>query len=66
MKQRAQTAPLSAAEQERMLRNVYGTFGAEGMALSASTRNNLNRIVSGEASCQQVLNELRAKFEERG
>ncbi len=61
-----QTAPISAAQQERMLRNLYGTFAAEGITLSASTRRNLDRIVSGEASCQQVLNELREKYEKRG
>ena len=61
----AQTTPISIAQQERMLRNVYGTFDAEGITLSASTRYNLNRIVSGEASCQQVLDELREKYEKR-
>ena len=63
-----QTAPISAAQQERMLRNLYGTFAAEGITLSASTRRNLDldRIVNGEASCQQVLNELREKYEKRG
>lgn len=61
-----QTVPISAAQQERMLRNLYGTFAAEGITLSASTRRNLDRIVSGEASCQQVLNELREKYEKRG
>ena len=61
-----QTAPISAAQQERMLRNLYGTFAAEGITLSASTRRNLDRIVSGEASCQQVLNELREKYEKQG
>ena len=61
-----QTAPISTAQQERMLRNLYGTFAAEGITLSASTRRNLDRIVNGEASCQQVLNELREKYEKRG
>ena len=67
MKERTlQRAPLSAAQQERMLRNVYGTFDVEGMTLSVSTRDNLLRIVSGEVSCQQVLNELHAKYDKRG
>ena len=61
-----QTVPISAAQQERMLRNLYGTFAAEGITLSASTRRHLDRIVSGEASCLQVLNELREKYEKRG
>lgn len=61
-----QTTAISAAQQKRMLRNLYGTFAAEGITLSASTRRNLDRIVSGEASCQQVSNELREKYEKRG
>lgn len=48
------------------LRNLRGTFAAEGMSLSRSTRSNLDRIASGQASYQQVLQELRAKYEKRG
>lgn len=45
------------------LRNIRGTFAAEGMMLSKSTRSNLDRIASGQASYQQVLAELRTKYE---
>ena len=48
------------------LRNIRGTFAAEGMTLSKTTRHNLDRIASGQASYQQVLQELRAKYEKRG
>lgn len=48
------------------LRNICGTFAAEGMTISKSTRNNLNRIASGQVSYQQVLQELRTKYEKRG
>ena len=48
------------------LRNIRGTFAAEGMSISESTRRNLDRIASGQASYQQVLTELRAKYEKRG
>ena len=44
------------------LRNVYGTFAIEGMTISKDTRSNLDRIGSGQASYQQVVNELRAKY----
>lgn len=48
------------------LRNIRGTFAAEGMSISKSTRKNLDRIASGQASYQQVLSELRTKYEKRG
>ena len=48
------------------LRNIRGTFAAEGMTLSKAARHNLDRIASGQASYQQVLQELRAKYEKRG
>ena len=48
------------------LRNIRGTFAAEEMTISKSTRNNLNRIASGQVSYQQVLQELRTKYEKRG
>ena len=48
------------------LRNICGTFAAEGMTISKYTRRNLGRIASGQTSYQQVLAELRAKYEKRG
>ena len=48
------------------LRNVYGTFAIEGMTISKDTRSNLDRIGSGQASYQQVVNELRAKYTKKG
>ena len=48
------------------LRNICETFAAEGMSIRESTRSNLDRIASGQTSYQQVLTELRAKYEKRG
>ncbi len=48
------------------IRNVYGTFAIEGMTISKDTRSNLDRIGSGQASYQQVVNELRAKYAKKG
>ena len=45
------------------LRNICGTFAAEGMSIRESTRSNLDRIASGQTSYQQDLTELRAKNE---
>lgn len=56
----------TTAQHKRNLRNVYGTFAAEGMTISKSTRSNLDRIGSGQVSYQQVLQELRTKYEKRG
>ena len=54
----------TAPQHKSNLRNIRGTFAAEGMTISKSTRSNLDRIASGQTSYQQVLNELRAKYEE--
>ena len=47
------------------LHNIRGTFAAEWMTISKPTRSNLDRIASGQTSYQQVLTELRAKYEKR-
>lgn len=52
-------------QHQRNLRNVYGTFAMEGMTISKETRSNLDRIASGQVSYQQVLKELREKYEKR-
>ena len=54
------------AQHKSNLRNVYGTFAIEGMTISKDTRSNLDRIGSGQASYQQVVNELRAKYVKKG
>ena len=53
----------AASQHKSNLRNIRGTFAAEGMTISKSTRSNLDRIASGQSSYQQVLTELRAKYE---
>lgn len=56
----------AASQHKRNLRNIRGTFAAEGMTISISTRRNLDRIASSQASYQQVLGELHAKYAKRG
>lgn len=53
----------AALQHKSNLRNIRGTFAAEGMTISKSTRSNLDQIASGQTSYQQVLTELRAKYE---
>lgn len=55
-------SPKQAAQHDGNLRNIRGTFAAEGMTISKSTRDNLDRIASGKVSYQQVLQELRTKY----
>ena len=52
----------AASQHKSNLRNIRGTFAAEGMTISKSTRSILDRIASGQTSYQQVLTELRAKY----
>ena len=56
----------SSAQHKSNLRNVYGTFAIEGMTISKDTRSNLDRIGNGQASYQQIVNELRAKYAKKG
>ena len=51
------------AQHKSNLRNVYGTFAIEGMTISKATRSNLDHIGSGQASWQEVVEELRAKYD---
>ena len=48
-------SPKQAAQHDSNLRNIRGTFAAEGMTISKSTRDNLDSIASGKFSYQQVL-----------
>ena len=53
------------AQHKSNLRNVYDTFAIEGMTISKDTRSNLDPIGSGQASFQQVVNELCAMYAHR-
>ena len=57
---------ITPAQHKSNLRNVYGTFAIEGITISKDTRSNLHRIGIGQASYQQVVNELRAKYTKKG
>ncbi len=47
---------------ENMLKNVQGTFSAEGLTLNETCLANLSRIANGNISYQQVLTELKTKY----
>ncbi len=54
---------VKSAQHESNLRNLEGTFGAEGLKISPATRKNLERIATGQASYQQVLQEVMSKYQ---
>lgn len=49
-------------QHQKNLKNIVGTFAIEGMTLNDATRKNIERIGSGQASYQQIVDELRAKY----
>lgn len=55
----------TTSQNKSNLCNIHGTLDAEGMSINESTHRNLERIASGQTSYQQVLTELRAKYEKR-
>ena len=59
-------AVANASQHKQNLHNIYGTFALEGMTISKETRRNLDRIARGEVSYQQVLQELRTKYQRKG
>lgn len=54
------------AQHKNNIRNLEGTFAAEGIKISPATRRNLERIANGQASYQQVLQEVMSKYQKRG
>lgn len=49
-------------DNESKIRNIAGTLAIEGITLSETSRNNLERIMSGQATYQQIINEITAKY----
>lgn len=63
MKQPAARKPVSAEEHQKMIRSVAGTMAIEGLTLSEASRRNLERYASGQANFQQIMGELKAKYQ---
>ena len=63
MKQQVQIKPISAEQHKKMIRNVAGTMAIEGLTLSEASRRNLDRYASGQANYQQIMAELKAKYQ---
>ncbi|MBO4867328.1 MAG: hypothetical protein J5582_12350 [Ruminococcus sp.] len=63
MNQQTQRKNVSAEQHKKMIRNVAGTMAIEGLTLSEASRHNLDRYASGQANFQQIMAELKAKYQ---
>jgi len=63
MKPQAHRKPVSAALHKKRIRSVAGTMAIEGITLSDASRRNLDRYASGQANYQQIMAELKAKYQ---
>jgi len=48
---------------KQRVQSVAGTMAIEGLTLSEASRRNLDRYASGQANYQQILAELKAKYQ---
>lgn len=63
MKPRAERKPVSDELHKKRIRSVAGTMAIEGITLSEASRRNLDRYASGQVNYQQIMSELRAKYQ---
>lgn len=63
MKQQAQRKNISAEQHQKMIQSVAGTMAIEGLTLSEASRRNLDRYASGQANFQQIMSELKTKYQ---
>ncbi len=63
VKQQAQRKPVSAEQHNKMIQSVAGTMAIEGLTLSEASRRNLDRYASGQANYQQIIAELKEKYQ---
>ena len=55
--------PVSEKLHKQRVQNVAGTMAIEGLTLSEASRRNLDRYASGQANFQQIMAELKAKYQ---
>ena len=63
MKQQEVKKPISAEQHQKMLQSVAGTMAIEGLTLSEASKSNLDRYAGRQASFQQIMAELKAKYQ---
>ena len=62
MKTQAQITPVSPEQHKKMIQSVAGTMAIEGLTLSEAIKRNLDRYAGRQASFQQIMAELKAKY----
>ncbi len=55
--------PISAEQHKKMIQSVSGTMAIEGLTLSEESRRNIDRYASGKVNYQQLIAELKAKYQ---
>jgi len=63
MKPQAQKKPVTDIIHKQRVQGVAGTMAIEGLTLSEASRRNLDRYASGQANFQQIMAELKAKYQ---
>ena len=63
MKPQAQRKAVTDKIHKQRVQSVAGTMAIEGLTLSEASRHNLDRYASGQANFQQIMAELKAKYQ---
>ena len=63
MKPQAQRNPVIDKLHKQRVQSVAGTMEIEGLTLSEAGRRNLDRYASGQANFQQIMADLKAKYQ---
>lgn len=63
MKKQVERKPVTDEVHQQRVRNVTGTMATEGITLSEASRRNLDRYAHGQVNYQQIMSELRAKYQ---
>ena len=63
MKPQAQKKPVTDKIHKQRVQSVAGTMAIEGLTLSDASKSNLDRYASGQANFQQIMAELKAKYQ---
>ena len=63
MKAQAQRKAVTDKIHKQRVQSVAGTMAIEGLTLSDASRRNLDRYASGQANFQQIMAEMKAKYQ---
>ena len=63
MKPHSSRKPVSDALHKQRIQSVAGTMAIEGITLTEANRQNLDRYAHGQADFQQIMSELKAKYQ---